>query len=226
MQQNQMFVADFQGVLRPLLAGDASGGDAGSQRILPFGTDQDGQELGANFLTAKANSDGTDSGDVNGFTGLSVPFLFNGTEATGFYRARSASAANLVGANAIVGGVQLMQKAANWSVQHEPAVTVRATISRAASPGVMHVCTSISGSIMAVAAIAAPMYLRLRDGATGTGTILWSCGIIAPIGVAVPINISDLSISGTAGNAMTLEFAAAPGASNFQTVAMTGFDAT
>ncbi len=110
-----------------------------------------------------------------------------------------------------------------WAVYHAPAAATQATISRAAVAGRRHVATSITVCLASVAAQAAPVVFSLRDGATGAGIIKWSATLVAPATygqcVAVPVNIV-----GSVNTAMTLESAAAPAASNFATVALTGYD--
>jgi hypothetical protein len=149
-------------------------------------------------------------------------FLWNGGT---WDRQRNNNAVNLAAATQpFQTGVALPGE---WGVQHEPAVNVQATISKAAGAGaVRHVCRSISATMNAVAAIAAPISLYLRDGATGAGTIMRSWRFIAPIGTTVQVDLPDLNIFGTAATAMTLEWSAAPGAGNFQNVSMSGYDTT
>ena len=59
---------------------------------------------------------------------------------------------------------------------------------------------------------AAPLQVNLRDGASGAGTILWSCLMDVPINDSRTVTLAGLNIFGTANTAMTLEFAAAGGA--------------
>lgn len=114
----------------------------------------------------------------------------------------------------------------DWSINNSPAVTTQATISKAAvagPPNMKHVCTGIYAVLSCV--VAQPLIsLNLRDGASGAGTILWTEQFIAPAGALIIINISDLSIPGGYGNAMTLEWSAAPAATNLESVEMTGYD--
>lgn len=110
-----------------------------------------------------------------------------------------------------------------WAINHAPAANTIATITRAAGgAGVRHVCKGFSVSINAVAAIAAPLVVNLRDGATGAGTILWTERLMAPAGVTFTITRDGLNIPGSANTAMTLEFTAAPGATNFENVNLNG----
>jgi hypothetical protein len=111
----------------------------------------------------------------------------------------------------------------DWTVVSTPAVSTQATATKAAQAGMAHVCTGIFASLMAVAAQTI-ILLNLRDGATGAGTILWSKQYVVPINGVLDINVPDLSIKGTIGNAMTLEWSAAPVATNYEAVTMTGYD--
>lgn len=114
----------------------------------------------------------------------------------------------------------------NWSVTSDPAVNTQATVTRAGVVGVSHVCTSIGLCLSnSGAAASAIVKAYLRDGASGVGAVLWSANIIAGPGFGDYVHISGLNIVGTAGNAMTLEFAAAGGANTQENVSLTGYDA-
>lgn len=150
--------------------------------------------------------------------------VWAGAAAATFRRVYAAGAANLAALTSF--GAVMVAKAGDWAIQHQPAAATQATITRAAGgAGTRHVCTSITVSIAAVAAQGAITF-NLRDGATGAGTILWSVTLIAAAGTGRDVTISDLHIVGSDNTAMTLESAAAPAATNFATVALTGHDAT
>lgn len=150
-------------------------------------------------------------------------YLFNGAT---FDRAREASATNVAALTGL--GAQLSAAPGEWAINHTPAVNTVATITRAAgAAGVRHVCRSITATLIGLAAAAETTVLvNLRDGATGAGTILWSTRLLVTgtVGSQVGVSITGLNIPGTAATAMTLEFAAAGGASTFETVALTGYD--
>lgn len=110
-----------------------------------------------------------------------------------------------------------------WSVQAAEGVNTVATITRAAAVGQSHICCTIVATGIFVAVTASPMIAVLRDGTAGTGAIIWAEELLAPAGYADHVRLSGLQIVGTAGHAMTLEFTAGPGATNFQSVAMTGW---
>jgi hypothetical protein len=152
----------------------------------------------------------------------SYTYAFNGTT---FDRVKTGSAANLSAATQPQ--TMMVTGPGNWAITHTPAANTVATITRAAGgAGVRHICNSISGSVIVGASQTpgAAVQLSLRDGASGAGTILWSQTInCTALGNAF-INLSGLNIPGSANTAMTLEFSAAPGAANFESVALTGHD--
>lgn len=166
----------------------------------------------------------TVSDGVAGVAALSVMgqnYIFGGTN---YDRQRSISAANVALAAQI--GVTAVGMCGNWSINHTPAANTQATITRAAVASQRHVCTSITASLIGLAASAeATVLINLRDGATGTGTILWSTRLLVAgtTGTETGISLSNLSIFGTANTAMTLEFETAGGASTFESVALTGY---
>lgn len=112
----------------------------------------------------------------------------------------------------------------NWTLTNAPAANTQATATRAAgAAGVRHVLTSIQATLNAVAAVVAPLTVVVRDGASGAGTILWQDRVTSPAGTDGRISISGLNIVGSAATAMTVEFTAAPGATNFETISATGY---
>jgi hypothetical protein len=112
----------------------------------------------------------------------------------------------------------------NWSLFHDPAATTQATVTRPAVVGVQHVAETISYTVGAVAAQTV-LQIVLRDGASGAGAIIWGLTVgPIPAGSSVSFSQGGLNIPGTRGNAMTLEFTAAPVATNFESVALVGLD--
>lgn len=110
-----------------------------------------------------------------------------------------------------------------WAVNSEPAVSVQASATRAAgAAGVRHVCRSLHFSLNAVVA-QVNIYCRVRDGASGAGTILWSQCVALPAAGLYNVVLSGLNIIGSAATAMTFEWSAAPAATNFQTAGGTGY---
>lgn len=202
--------------------------DPGQVTIIPAGTAQQviayamGWDGANAWKLAVQNDTGSfaPNGAQRALQVVSQNYLLDGTN---YIRMRSASAANL--ANQSGDGVQMVAGAGEWAIQHSPAVSVQATISRAAVAGQRHVCKGFSFTLNAVGAITVPVVVNLRDGATGAGTILWSGRYTAPAGQTVHVERDGLNLVGTANTAMTLEFAAAPAAGDFQNVALNGFTA-
>ena len=166
--------------------------------------------------------------DIDGAGGLvsgslitsSRNWLLNGNS---YDRARSTSATVQANFAAHV-GIAAVAMAGNWSIHHDPAVNVQATITRAAgAAGVRHICTSSSATFAAGATAGAAVKVYLRDGATGAGTILWSGVLTAPVASDSKLLLSGLSVVGSAATAMTLEFAAAGGLTTFENVSLTGY---
>lgn len=155
----------------------------------------------------------------------SIAYAYNGAA---FVRALTGSAANLSAQSA--SAALLTQAPGEWAITSTPAANTQATVTRAAgAAGVRHVCKSISATLIGLAAsVEATVLVNLRDGTTGAGTILWSARllVVGVTGSQAGIVISNINITGTAATAMTLEFAAAGGANTFETVALTGVDAS
>lgn len=176
----------------------------------------------------RVHAEGTDSDAVATDTRGSLETLarltiFNGAA---YDRVRSASAANLAALSGL--GAVLVATPGNWAINHTPAAAAQATITRAAgAAGVRHIAMGISYGFNAINIEAGTFLINLRDGTTGAGTILqsWRVGPFA-IGASVRENISNLNIVGSAATAMTMEFAGAPAAGNFEYVNLTGYDVT
>jgi hypothetical protein len=143
--------------------------------------------------------------------------IFNGTE---WDRMRSASAANISATTQ----VPLMVAApGDWTLISAPAVGVVASATRAAgATGVRHVLTSICADVNCVGAVAAPLSVVVRNGATGVGTILWQRRLTGLAGTTAQVEMSGLNIVGSAATAMTVEFTAAPAGTDFETISATG----
>lgn len=102
----------------------------------------------------------------------------------------------------------------NVTVQnHVPSVSVQATTNKAAAgSGIKNVCVGIDVTLASgsTAPTASHIFVYLRDGASGSGTIkaAWVLAIPATAGACVGLSRSDLWIPGTANTSMTLEFSA------------------
>lgn len=138
----------------------------------------------------------------------------------------SGTAANL--AAQVSTKAALIVRPGNWGEVHTPAANTQATKSHTAgAAGVRHVCTYLTATLCAgtSAPTAAQVKVRLRDGATGAGTILWDATmtIQATAGVMNTISLSGLNLIGTAATAMTLEFDGAAGANTFESISFGGY---
>lgn len=112
----------------------------------------------------------------------------------------------------------------NWSTTHEPASATKATITKAAVSGYKHVCTGIIATVACSGAAQTPINVRLRDGATGAGTVLAAFSVSAPVNGVGGIALTNIYIPGTTNTAMTLEFSAAGVTDSVQAVTLIGHD--
>lgn len=113
-----------------------------------------------------------------------------------------------------------------WSVQHTPVAATQATITKVAVAGVRHICDGIIATLACGATAQTPIQVVLRDGLTGAGAILFSAKMAAPVNGMADLELNGLGISGTSGNAMTLEFVGAGVAASEEAVTMIGSDIT
>lgn len=179
---------------------------------------------GATWDRIKALADDADGQATNTVGAVLALARNQGWNGATWDRLKTLSAANLA-AFLGVGGL-IAAGPGEWAIQNTPAAATQATITRAAGgAGVRHVCRSVTCSILATAA-QGQIILNLRDGATGAGTILWSAQFSLGAASSDRIALSGLNIVGSANTAMTLEVAAAPAATNFASVALTGYDAS
>lgn len=163
----------------------------------------------------------TDDAISSGPGNLSTIARLVGNSGTGWDRIQTASAFNMGNTNGH--GASKSTAPSEWSVERRPPVDIQATVTRAAAVGARHVAKSITWSMVAVAAQTLVDVL-LRDGAAGVGTVLWSQRVQVPAGDSRQVTVSGLNIVGSSDAAMTLEFSAAPVATNYQGVALTGYD--
>lgn len=161
----------------------------------------------------------TDADTATSYPGI-APMFYNGATRD---RARNSSAANLSATTKPFN--LLVANPGEWAQGHAPAVNVQATTTKAAGgAGVRHVCRSIAFSMFAAAALG-PIQVNLRDGASGAGTILWTMTVQAGVGGFIAQAFSGLNIFGSANTAMTLEFSAAGGAADSESVSFSGYSA-
>jgi hypothetical protein len=123
---------------------------------------------------------------------------------------------------------QIVEKGPRWTGLHTPAVSLKATASKAAgAAGVRHAadCISFSGGAT-TAPIATELTVDLRDGATGAGAIIWQARVVVPASAGYTIPVFErcgLNLVGSAATAMTLEWSALL-TNLFQNVALSGYD--
>lgn len=121
---------------------------------------------------------------------------------------------------------------APWAQGSAPGVNTQATTTKAAGgAGVCHVCTGLQATFVAgtSAPSAADLAVFLRDGASGSGTVLgaWYLALTATAGAASPnICLTNLNIKGSANTAMCLEFTGAGGSNTFEGLSLQGHDVT
>lgn len=222
------FVAGPDGNVSPLVA---ISGDDGQDNVAPVVPDvipfnlsrlTGFDPVGNNWDRLRVAPDDADAQAALTIGVLAAMARNQGWNGATWDRLRSLSAANLAAFTGV--GGQVSAGPGEWAIQHTPAAATQATITRAAGgAGVRHVCRSITCSILAVAA-QGQIILNLRDGGTGAGTILWSAQFSLSAGTSDRIALTGLNIVGSANTAMTLEVAAAPAATNFASVALTGYD--
>jgi hypothetical protein len=170
--------------------------------------------LDGNIIPASAVTTG-----VQAVAGAPLMALPDGT----FYPQRGAAVDNLSSA-AVDAGSAMVSLPGQWAITSAPAAAAVATITRAADPTGRHVCNTITATLTCAAAQTS-LLVVLRDGATGVGPILWQGRMACLAGDGQTLVVSGLNIVGSLNTAMTLEFTAAPAATNFETVALTGHTA-
>jgi hypothetical protein len=163
-----------------------------------------------NLLTVRGEGDAQSNTDLVAVTAANVG-LFNGAT---WDRQRSASAAALAAQSGI--GSALVALPGTVPTTSNPAAGAQASASRAAGgAGVRHICTALSFGFSATTALAGitTLTINLRDGATGAGGVLRAWTFTLPAAAQAPfsVNLSGLSIPGSAATAMTLESSAAIG---------------
>ncbi|MEM0272918.1 MAG: hypothetical protein QW514_10295 [Thermoprotei archaeon] len=121
-------------------------------------------------------------------------------------------------------GVRYYAPISTWSITNTPATGTQATATKAAGGStVRHVATSVTACVAANATAQTPILIHLRDGASGSGTILRTWAISAPATSSQCIDISGLNMTGSANTAMTIETASAPVTGAQATVTLTGY---
>lgn len=144
-------------------------------------------------------------------------------------RAKVSSLANMPTSQTFTSSVEngrlLVETPARWSKVSTPAVSTLASASIAAEASVRHVADCIGFSAGSTTApVLTQLNVRLRDGATGAGTIIKSWTVIIPAATGqnvLPYSECGLGLVGTTNTAMTLEFSSLL-ANLFEDVTLTG----
>lgn len=122
------------------------------------------------------------------------------------------------------------QGVGTFFIKSAPGAAAQATATQAAAAsGVRYVADCLTATLVAgaTAPAAQTFNVLIRDGASGSGTVLatWAMSIPATAGAsAAPVVVCPAGgiVSGSAATAMTVEFSAAAGANTIQTVTLKG----
>lgn len=210
--------------------------DAPHARARPILTD----EVGVPYVRVIADSDATgtplaqvpygnfSATNLYGLPVVTFPTMWSGPTDNNLLPQKGATADNFdpainIGPGA---GVPMTVGRAEWSVTNAPAIGNRAQAGVGFVSNGKHVCTSVSATFCVAAAdIATGGLLHLRDGVSGGGTILrsWRLVVMDAAGGVLQVDIAGFHICGSLNTDMTIEFAAAPGVSSFQSVGMSGY---
>lgn len=97
-----------------------------------------------------------------------------------------------------------------WDINSEPGLGVQATVSLAGIAGVRHVATVIAATMVQTGSTATNDFLVIRDGACGSGTVIFDVrfSVTATGGDQKNIYLSGMNVVGSAGNAICIEFGA------------------
>lgn len=201
-------------------ATSTSTGDTGISAVAPLISD------GTNFRHTRSAGSGVADGGAGTTTPSAGLILFNNST---WDRQRSASGGNNTATTST--GVAQVSVLSTWSSMHAPAVGTLATISKAAGGGtVRHVATGLVWSFAndgTVNTTARSNTVRLRDGATGAGTVLAEWHVFIPVtsdsAAQRHIHLTGLNISGSANTAMTLEFEGTAADHTFYNVTLLGY---
>lgn len=120
-------------------------------------------------------------------------------------------------------GAQTVREPLQWSENSLPIAATQATVTHTGTLGQRHVARTISASVNAVA-VQGVQTLILRNGPSGLGATLWEIRLGPLAAGTMFAGEWIVTLPGSAGIDMTLEFTAAPAATNFNSVALTGYD--
>lgn len=99
---------------------------------------------------------------------------------------------------------------APWAISNFPSTATQATVSQAypatTGTGLVTRLRALQFTVAAGATAQTPLEAVVRDGASGTGTIIASFALAAPANSACVIALSDLDLRASPNNALTVEF--------------------
>jgi len=156
------------------------------------------------------------------FLGITIPILMASSYGGSLFLSTSIDTLTATLSNE----VQLVASLGTWSESVAPLANIQAVATHAAGgAGVRHVLTTVMGCTVTTAGGATTAGVLVRDGASGSGTILWIgyVGVAAVAGEASCVGLSGLALTGSDNTIMTVEATVAPGADNFQSISFTGY---
>lgn len=186
---------------------------------------------GINIDRPRAYGLGNEPVTLNTITGIvSVGnWISDGILANTTSRAKAQSSVNATAAANSTGttltGIQIVTGPAGWTVPVQAATASQCSASVAASATTRHCAIGVTACFVATAA-QTQLFVNLRDGATGAGTVKWN-GIMADtvgLGTCITQDFSGGPICGTINTAMTLELSAATAATNGCATTLRGYD--
>ena len=148
-------------------------------------------------------------------TGLVQPVSQSSTNAT--------ASTNTTGTT--LPGVQIVTGPATWSVPVQATTASNCSASVAATATTRHCAVGVEACVSATAA-QGQLFINLRDGATGAGTVKWNGLIAGALGTfgCVVHEFAGGPICGTINTAMTLELSANTAATNGCALTVRGYD--
>lgn len=180
---------------------------------------------GTNWQSVRTVGDNSDAqaASANGDT-KSVARNFGYNNAT-WDRLRNAAAANLAAQSGL--GVQLVAHPGFWTVNSFPGTaTVASAVKGAGAAGVRHICAGVSFGFAQPTAtpVAFTGNVQILDGAT----VIWqqAFAVAATASQSWQVNVTGLSLVGTAATSMTAQFSAAGGTATQESAVLMGYDAS
>lgn len=155
-------------------------------------------------------------------------YVFNGNGSNGLIPMVSQSSTNATAAGnatgTVLSGMPVVTGPAGWTVPIQSSAA-NCSASVAASATTRHCAIGVTMCVVATIA-QLQLFVNLRDGATGAGTVKWN-GVLANtagLGSCISQDFSGGPVCGTINTAMTLELSAATGAGNGCASTLRGYD--